>query len=193
MNPAFTEAYAVLIGHEGGYADHPKDRGGETYKGIARNFHPNWSGWAIIDALKNEKDFPACLNCDPELDQRVQEFYKKNFWDRLLLDECQSPELAMELFEFAVNAGVACSAKNLQKVCNAFNKEDKHGNTFFPDLIVDGIVGDRSMTALNSLQKYFAPILKALNALQGAHYLEIASEDVDQRDFTKGWLTRVSL
>jgi lysozyme family protein len=193
MNPVFITAYKTLIQHEGGYANHPKDRGGETYKGIARNFHPNWDGWSIIDRMKSEPDFPACLNCEEELDQSVQRFYKKNFWDRLLLDDCNSPELCTELFEFAVNAGVSRSAKNLQTICNAFNKEDRKGNTLFQDLVVDGIIGDRTMYAVNALHAYFPPMLKALNVLQGNHYLTLASKKVSQRDFIKGWLSRVVL
>ena len=29
------------------------DTGGMTYKGIARNYHPKWEGWAFIDANSN--------------------------------------------------------------------------------------------------------------------------------------------
>lgn len=33
-----------MLIHEGGYSNDPIDLGGETYKGIARNAHPNWQG-----------------------------------------------------------------------------------------------------------------------------------------------------
>jgi lysozyme family protein len=32
---------------EGGWANNPADSGGETFRGIARNFHKSWPGWAI--------------------------------------------------------------------------------------------------------------------------------------------------
>jgi lysozyme family protein len=50
----FKTAYALTMGHEGIYSNNPKDRGGETYKGIARKFHPSWEGWKAIDRMKNK-------------------------------------------------------------------------------------------------------------------------------------------
>ena len=48
----FLQAFESMIRNEGGYKLHSVegDRGGMTYAGIARNFHPNWPGWAAIDA-----------------------------------------------------------------------------------------------------------------------------------------------
>lgn len=45
----FLQAYESMIRNEGGYTLHTVagDRGGMTYAGIARNFHPNWPGWAL--------------------------------------------------------------------------------------------------------------------------------------------------
>ena len=42
----FKVAFAKTIRFEGGYVNHKADKGGETYKGIARNFWPKWKGWA---------------------------------------------------------------------------------------------------------------------------------------------------
>jgi hypothetical protein len=41
-----------MIYNEGGFKliDIAADRGGQTYAGIARNFHPNWPGWHCIDS-----------------------------------------------------------------------------------------------------------------------------------------------
>ena len=37
----FSDAYALTSAHEGGYVNDPVDRGGETYRGIARRYFPN--------------------------------------------------------------------------------------------------------------------------------------------------------
>jgi poly-D-alanine transfer protein DltD len=61
--------------HEGGYIHDSEDVGGETYKGISRASHPNWSGWIIIDKYKEKPGFPSILNSDSELQKQIEEFY----------------------------------------------------------------------------------------------------------------------
>ena len=39
----FSEAFTQTAAHEGGYSNDPLDRGGETYRGIARVHHPDWA------------------------------------------------------------------------------------------------------------------------------------------------------
>ena len=45
----FNSAFQITMGNEGGYANNPADSGGETYKGIAKNYWPNWEGWTAVD------------------------------------------------------------------------------------------------------------------------------------------------
>ena len=42
-----------ILRAEGRYANLVGDTGGETYGGVSRNNHPNWSGWHPIDAAKS--------------------------------------------------------------------------------------------------------------------------------------------
>lgn len=48
----FNLALKRMLGHEGGYSNDPDDLGKETYKGISRANHKNWSGWTQIDKYK---------------------------------------------------------------------------------------------------------------------------------------------
>ena len=74
-NQFFGEIFKKTMGHEGGYAFHELDRGGETYKGIARNFHKNWEGWKIVDnCKKDESNFPINLEENPGLEKSVFPF-----------------------------------------------------------------------------------------------------------------------
>ena len=52
----FSQAHAPVAVWEGGYANHPNDRGGETLCGIARRCHPGLVLWKLVDA---EKDHPS--------------------------------------------------------------------------------------------------------------------------------------
>ena len=46
----FRPAFEKMIHNEGGYVNHTVagDRGGQTYAGIARKFHPDWQDWGLI-------------------------------------------------------------------------------------------------------------------------------------------------
>ena len=114
----FEKAYDITMKNEGGYANNPKDKGGETYKGISRKYHPNWGGWKLIDAHKAAKpDYTASsinkYGNNPTMNKLVKDFYKANFWDALCLDKCFSQAMANELFDDGVNRGVGAVKKTL--------------------------------------------------------------------------------
>jgi len=97
----FLPAFEEVVLNEGGYklTDIQQDRGGQTYAGISRKFHPHWPGWSYIDRGQVP---PVSL---------VRAFYKDEFWDRLRCDEIEDEGIAQSLFDFGVNAGWRVSAK----------------------------------------------------------------------------------
>jgi lysozyme family protein len=82
----FRTSYKITAKIEGGYANNPKDTGGETWRGIARKKNPGFIGWSIIDRLRKQRCFPNSLNASFELEQQVLNFYKENYWDVFNLD-----------------------------------------------------------------------------------------------------------
>ena len=102
-------ALQEVLKNEGGYVNDPDDSGGETYKGIARRFHPDWIGWAYID----KRDFK-----NPNLNKLVSDFYYIKFWELLNIDGLVNQEIATSIFDFAVNAGVKTSAILAQKAAD---------------------------------------------------------------------------
>lgn len=191
----FEIAYAPLKLFEGGYDDDPDDRGGETYAGIARNFFPKWAGWKIIDQIKrSNKTFSAISKAaakDFYLQDLVAAWYKSEWFDALGLG--QFPQiLANELFEQAVNLGKAGSGRKVQIICNAYNR-GQNGKLLFTDLVVDGAIGPKTLSALKILLANKATaenLVHALNCMQGAHYLELAAKRFRQRKYTAGWMKR---
>lgn len=183
-------AYDITRKHEGGYSNHSKDRGGETFKGIARNFWPEWGGWAIIDKHKRGTgtDFLNAISDDPALQKLVLQFYKINFWDALKLDQIDNQDIANELFDTAVNMGVGKAAIFLQESLNVTNQEGK----FYPDLAIDGQVGAITIRAVN-IHPRPKNLLKTLNILQGYEYISICKRNPTQEAFFHGWIERVSL
>lgn len=118
----FDIAYRRTLGTEGGYVNDPRDRGGETYMGISRKAHPNSDIWTIIDKVdkkgKTNRAITNILKRNTQLTHKVKMIYKNEYWDVFMLDYCKSQKLANEIFDDAVNRGVANAAYLLHRMFN---------------------------------------------------------------------------
>lgn len=159
----FLHAFERMIVNEGGYVLHTVagDRGGMTYAGIARNFHPGWQGWRVID----QGDTPPA--------DLVRQFYRSNFWAPLRLDEVTHQEVAGNIFDFGVNAGLSTAAKLAQLVA---------GTT------PDGKIGSKTIAALNAIDPDLFVARYALAKI--ARYRDIVVKNRTQQRFLVGWLNR---
>jgi len=110
----FIISYNKTLIDEGKYSNVSADKGGETWKGIARNIHKSWEGWKIIDRYKSKPDFPKSLEYLDELELLVLEFYQKNFWNIIKGGQILSQEIADSLFNSAVNFGPVRAIKLAQ-------------------------------------------------------------------------------
>lgn len=194
----FTIAYTPLKRFEGGWCNIANDAGGETYAGISRTFWPLWKGWRLIDALKAHESFTsgnasfsAYLATVEPLNELVAAFYQAEWWEPMHLS-CLPQAVANEIFEQAVNLGRKGCVRYVQRLCNAMNY--CNGVLLFEDLIEDGIIGKKTLSALNDVLTYWPAeeVLHALNALQATHYITLASRNSSQRRFLCGWLTRTT-
>ena len=158
----FEKAIDKTLYSEGGYVDNKNDHGGETKYGISKKAYPDID----IGALT--------LN-------DAKKIYKRDYWDRLNLDEIVNQRIAEEVFDTAVNMGARRAGRFLQK---AINMLDDYG------LVEDGIVGEKTIHAVNAC-KYQKALLKTLNGLQFMAYVEIIERNESQRIFFRGWLKRI--
>ncbi len=189
---SFVVAYHITGGHEGGYVNDPTDRGGETYRGIARKFHPNWAGWVVIDGLKNEPGWEARLRQDERMGSLVRDFFKQTFWNRISGDEldAMSEKVAQEVYDTGVNSGTGTAAKMLQRSLNRLNRNEQS----WPDIAVDGGIGP---TTLKTVKECLAQrrgeerLMKCLDGEQYMHYASITDRSPEQERFFNGWLNRV--
>lgn len=182
-------ALQQLLQHEGGYADDPADRGGETYRGVARSIHPQWSGWKRVDSLRGKRGFPASLARDKKLQAAVASFYRENYWAPLQGERLDNEEVAQELFDTAVNMGVRSAIRFFQESLNLLNRNEKT----YEDLVVDGWLGEKSLAALGVLlrsDRGSRHLVKMLNAMQAGRYIDTMRNDPSQERFARGWLER---
>jgi len=194
----FKISFDKTMGHEGGYSDDPVDMGGETYKGISRRFHPEWNGWAVIDEVKKTlagspvakaRDLNRLLENNVTVQQRVRELYKQLYWNPFRGDDMPQ-SLAEEMFDTSVNLGVGRTIRYLQIALNVMNRNA----TLYPDMVVDGAYGPTTHKLLHTyLDKDDVGFLvKIINILQGAHYIEFMTKSPEQERFARGWLNRVT-
>jgi lysozyme family protein len=191
----FDQAFGITMGHEGGYANDPTDVGGETYRGISRRYHPGWSGWKIIDGYKEvgfPRDQKAVASAFDDLAAPVQEFYKANFWNPLLLSEVSSQAIADKLFDIGVNMGTGRAGLFLQQSLNVLNKN----GSLFADLVEDGQIGQKTLHALRivlGIEGGEKAVLTFIGVCQGKHYMDYMKQSPNQEKFAWGWIRRVSL
>lgn len=173
----FKKAYAKVKKFEGGYANNPNDRGGETYAGIARVHFPKWKGWEIIDKYKqsehSSKELNKVLQGNGQLDVMVEHFYRVNFWNEIKGDEIINQLIADNIMDFAVNSGVGRAVKYAQRIVGVTE---------------DGEIGPKTIKAINQNVDGFVTKYKASRL---SFLTKIVARDESQLVFMKGWAQRV--
>jgi len=102
MNGNFDTCFALVLAHEGGYVDHPKDPGGRTNHGVTQRVWEEWLGRPV-----SEKEMRALT---PTM---IKPLYKRKYWDA-----CRADDLMVgvdyAVFDVSVNSGPGRAIKFLQ-------------------------------------------------------------------------------
>jgi lysozyme family protein len=194
----FKRAFEYTGQNEAGYSNNPNDEGGETYKGIARRYHPNWPGWSIIDREKiqrnvlNDAELTQILEAIPELQMMVEEFFRGQFWNPILGDEIPNDSIAIALYDCAVNHGASDGIRWLQEGLNSLNNNGRH----YADMPVDGRIGSSTISTLRRYNSLFpdnaGDLIAAMMGLRIAYYIELMKQKPKQETFARGWLRRAA-
>lgn len=166
-----------LLTREGGYVNHPADRGGPT-------------NWGITQDVARKDGYTG------DMRQLSRDRARTIYWNKFVrapgIDKLaqRSARIAAEALDTGVNMGVGWGVVFLQVALNAFNS----GGRDWPDLSrLDGDYGPTTDAALTAYIKrraaddWEATMLAAMNAQQGARYLGIISGNPSQEAFAFGW------
>jgi lysozyme family protein len=167
----------ALIDREGGYVDHPADKGGPTCFGIT-------------EAVARAHGYAGPMRQLPR--EEAAAIYKRLYWLRPRFNEVanRSARIAGELFDTGVNMGPAVAVTFLQHALTALNRNGSD----YSDLVPDGRIGAQTLAALDTFLKVRGGgsgervLLRTLEALQGERYLRLAERRPANEAFLYGWL-----
>lgn len=170
----------ALIGREGGYVNNPDDTGGATR-------------WGVTETVARAYGYKGDMKALPR--ESAVAIYRQKYWIKPGYAKVAqlSQVIAEELFDTGVNMGASVGSEWLQRCLNVFNVK----GTLYADIAVDGSIGPASITALKAFlakrgKEGEVVMLKALNCLQGARYIDLSERRMANETFVYGWLrTRV--
>jgi len=123
MKSNFEPCLAMLLKHEGGFVNHPKDPGGMTNLGVTRAVYEQFVGRQVGEAEMRALT-PAV----------VAPLYKANYWDKGNCDNLPSG-VDWFVFDWGVNAGMGRPAKALQRIVG---------------VVADGGIGPQTLKAIQA-------------------------------------------
>lgn len=124
MNNNFEKSLALVLEHEGGWSNHPSDKGGATMRGVTQ---------AVYDAYRKVRG-RGRQSVKFITDDELRAIYKFQYWDKVHGDFLPAG-LDYAVFDFAVNSGVGRASKYLQAVLGVAQ---------------DGQIGARTLAAIHT-------------------------------------------
>lgn len=133
------QALRRLLGHEGGFVDHPKDPGGATNYGITQRVARarGYTG--------GMRDLPLSVAIS---------IYRSDYWEPIKADQLPD-HLRFHVFDAAVNSGPGQAVRWLQQAAGFSTQQQ------------DGIIGPRTLSAASMISpaKYSAIRLRFMTEL----------------------------
>lgn len=163
----FSECLHFILEREGGYCDHPSDRGGATNKGITQ---------ASYDSYRISRHLPI----QPVkfiAESEVSDIYQHEYWRACRCDILPTP-VDLVVFDGAVNHGINQSVKFLQRALGVGD---------------DGLIGPMTIDAAHKdansgmTEKIVADIIDQRQCF----YQRLVERDDRQSIFLNGWLNRL--
>lgn len=182
MSDNFLYAYEFTKKWEGGYVNHPLDKGGPTNFGITIG--------TVQDIADRDPDFLASLEIQTPITEQTmrgltpkqaERIFRRNYWDAENLDAFPR-RIAAFLFDCNVNHGWRNAVKIAQRGYNEIV------GVYGSKLTVDGIMGGKTRAALAVETN---KLITAMIDAREKFYRSIVANNMSQQVFLKGWLNRV--
>lgn len=149
---SFDLAIPVILKHEGGLREDPNDPGGITNMGISLRFLKNcglkydFNGDGVIDEREIRELTP----------EHATLIYRNEFWDLNRYDRIINQAVATKTLDLCVNVGAGQAHKLIQRAVWALDMDR--------GLADDGVIGNKSIMAINALNTALLPPIRAEQA-----------------------------
>lgn len=163
---SFKSALDFVLQWEGGYSNHPNDRGGETNRGIIKR---------VYDEYRQSRGLPQ-QSVKDITDSEVADIYRTNYWAAAHCDDCPEP-VDLVLFDCAVNCGPRQAVKWLQRAIG---------------IPADGTFGPVTENRVQTTTFTPAEVANSIIDQRDDFYHQLASADPRQMVFLKGWINRLN-
>lgn len=151
-----------VIRREGGFVDHPHDRGGPTKYGIT---------WATLAAWRKRPVTLEDMRALTEDDARA--IYRRQYVEGPGFDQVADPALRGLLVDYGVHSGPSRAIRDLQQAAR---------------VTVDGVIGPETVRAIDRIGP---DVLRRAVLKARGEYLARLLSDPSQRVFAGGWLRRL--
>lgn len=158
-----------LLRLEGGYVNHPLDRGGPTKYGVILS---------VWQEHGHDKDGDGDIDAEDIMklgEDDARYIAKKIFWDYFLADFILNESVAQFIVDWGYNSGRKTVAKIVQRLVK---------------VEVDGLVGPRTLTAINAADQEW--LFNQLKIDRKVFLNSIIKRRPDQIVFYDGWMNRVN-
>ena len=149
---------------EGGYVNHPNDKGGCTNMGVTISIFRQYYG-------RNK----TCEDLRKLTEEQWQYIFKKGFWDRIQGDKIECQSVANMIADYVWASGVY-GIKYVQKLLG---------------VSADGIIGAKTLLAINSYPSS-KELFERIRQRRLDHFDAIVKNNPSQKVFLKGWKRRVN-
>ena len=156
MKDNFEHCLKMLLHHEGGFVNHPKDPGGMTNLGVTKKVYDAWIGRESTEA-----EMRALTPAD------VGPIYKKNYWDKVRGDDLPAG-VDWAAFDWAVNSGAGRPAKAIQRIVGATQ---------------DGAIGPKTLQAVMDVEP--EKIVEGVYDIRQKFYESLKTFDTFGRGWTR--------
>ena len=165
--PAWTpldDALNLLLAHEGGWSNHPADKGGATMYGVTQKTYDEWRrrvgrSWQSVRAITKDE---------------ARELYEQLYWKPAGCDRMPWP-ISYIVFDGAVNSGVSRSVTWLQSALG---------------VQADGLVGPQTLGAVEVADR--KKLVRDLIDARVEFLARLVQRAPKQAVFLLGWWRRVN-
>lgn len=178
-----TNVLPIIHKHEGGFSDRASDPGGITNFGISLRFLKK-AGLLDLDGdgfMDGDIDFDGDIDADDIRAMTLEaagKIYFHHWWEKYRYGDLPWP-VSGKAVDLSINMGSFQAHKCLQRAVRAADG---------PNLVVDGLIGSRSLQAIESLD----PVVLhgALCSEAAGFYRLLTNSRPDLAEYLNGWLNR---